>query len=462
MNLEDSEIEEAIIGACLIEQDALPLVAEKLKPEMFYVEKHRIIFETLMEMFNDGKKIDILTVKDALFKKGKLDAIGGPYAIAQLSSKVASSAHLEYHAQILMQNYMRRAMVTKLSMLTAEANDPTIDIDDTMIKMQATIDNIGQEAGYYDHTRNMKDIVSATLKQAEKRAANNRNGVTGIPTGIKSLDQITCGLQNGDLIVLAARPSVGKSAFALNMALNAAKQGFPVAFYSLEMACERLCDRMLVSLSSISPEGWRSGQYNEYERRKAIEALDGMTNYPISINDAAPMGMDRIRSNAHLLKAKGRCSMIVIDYLQLAQNIKQDKWRNREQEVAEMSHKAKQIAQELNVPVVLLSQLNRAVEIRPDKRPELADLRESGAIEQDADVVLIIHRRELTRHSTEKSKSIDPSQGILIVAKQRNGPTGDVYFSHNPSMTRICDYVPNQLFQNNRGYCRQDEEDIPF
>ena len=154
--------------------------------------------------------------------------------------------------------------------------------------------------------------------------------------------------------------------------------------------------------------------------------------------------------------------MIIIDYLQLAQNIKQDRWRNREQEVAEMSHKAKQIAKELNVPVLLLSQLNRAVETRPDKRLELADLRESGAIEQDADVVLIIHRRELTRYSTEQSKNIDPSQGILIVAKQRNGPTGDVYFGHNPSMTRICDYIPIQLFQNNKGHSEQVDTDIPF
>lgn len=446
MNTYDSEIEEAIISACLIDQTAIPLVINRVKPKMFYLQKHSVIYETLLQMFNDGKAIDLVTVKDELLRKGKLEEIGGAVYICQLSSKTASSAHLEYHALILLEYFMRRMISLNLSKLINAANDMTTDIYDTVGNIQTFIDNMVKDGGYDNHARNMDELITDTLKQANERIANNKNGITGIPTGIESLDQITCGLQNGDLIVIAARPSVGKSAFAIHLALAAAKASHPVVFFSLEMTGERICDRILVSTSGISAQNWRSGIVSEFEQNQVKGKVMELRDYPIIVDDNLQMGMDVIRARAKLYKAQNKCSMIIIDYLQLSKTVQTGYHQNREHEVAELSQKAKQIAKELNIPVIVLSQLNRESENRPGKRPQLADLRESGSIEQDADVVILIQRPELERIGNKRLNNIDKHQGTLIVAKQRNGPTGDVYFGHNDSMTQIGDYVPDSIF----------------
>ena len=399
------ELEEAVIGACLIEQEALPLIADKLRPEMFYDDHHQLIFAALMAMYHAGKKIDILTVKEELARRGNLDAIGGPYAIVQLSSKVASSAHIEYRLE--------------------------------------------GESSHNAHIRDMETLMADTMEEAERRIAKSVNGVTGIPTGLTELDKKTGGLQDNDLIVIAARPSVGKTAFALHLARHAALAGNAVAVYSLEMQGERLGDRWLMAACNINPYRWRNGIPNPQEVAEARTTASGLAQLPIYVDDSSSVSMDHIRSSARLLKSRKQCDMIIIDYLQLCDMSTKQVNRNREQEVAQATRKAKLLAKELHIPVVLLSQLNRESENRPGGRPELAHLRESGAIEQDADIVILLYRPAMLHIPTDRESGY-PTEGlgVAIVAKQRNGETGNVYFGHNQSITKFYDYVPPMEYLN--------------
>ena len=429
------EIEEAIIGACLIEQGAIPLVADKLRPEMFYVLRHQVIYAAILAMYHAGIKIDILTVKEELSHRGKLEEAGGPFGITQLSSKVATSAHIEYHAQIVHEKYLRREMILGFNKLLACSLDETMDIDDSLVDAHNLLDRLEGEFGHNNHMRDMDELMTATMVEAEGRIANNKNGVTGLPTGLADLDRMTSGLQKGELVVVAARPGVGKTAFALHMARSAAMAGYAVAVYSLEMQGERLADRWLTAVSEISARHWRSGTVSQQE---LIEA-----RLPIHVDDNTSVNMEHIRSSARLLQSQHACDAIIIDYLQLCDMTTGQNNRNREQEVAQATRKAKLLAKELNVPVVLLSQLNRESENRPAGRPELAHLRESGAIEQDADVVMLLYRPALARVTTDRESGY-PTEGlgVVIIAKQRNGETGNVYFRHNPEMTKITEYVP--------------------
>ena len=442
------ELEEAVIGACLIEREALPLIADKLRPEMFYDDHHQLIFAALMAMYHAGKKIDILTVKEELARRGNLDAIGGPYAIVQLSSKVASSAHIEYHAQIIHQKYLAREMVVGFNKLLTCAMDETIDIDDTLIDAHNLLDRLEGESGHNAHIRDMETLMADTM-EAEWRIAKSVNGVTGIPTGLTELDKKTGGLQDNDLIIIAARPSVGKTAFALHLARHAALAGNAVAVYSLEMQGERLGDRWLMATCNINPYRWRNGIPNPQEVAEARTTASGLAQLPIYVDDSSSVSMDHIRSSARLLKSRKQCDMIIIDYLQLCDMSTKQVNRNREQEVAQATRKAKLLAKELHIPVVLLSQLNRESENRPGGRPELAHLRESGAIEQDADIVILLYRPAMLHIPTDRESGY-PTEGlgVAIVAKQRNGETGNVYFGHNQSITKFYDYVPPMEYLN--------------
>ena len=443
------ELEEAVIGACLIEQEALPLIADKLRPEMFYDDHHQLIFAALMAMYHAGKKIDILTVKEELARRGNLDAIGGPYAIVQLSSKVASSAHIEYHAQIIHQKYLAREMVVGFNKLLICAMDETIDIDDTLIDAHNLLDRLEGESGHNAHIRDMETLMADTMEEAERRIAKSVNGVTGIPTGLTELDKKTGGLQDNDLIIIAARPSVGKTAFALHLARHAALAGNAVAVYSLEMQGERLGDRWLMAACNINPYRWRNGIPNPQEVAEARTTASGLAQLPIYVDDSSSVSMDHIRSSARLLKSRKQCDMIIIDYLQLCDMSTKQVNRNREQAVAQATRKAKLLAKELHIPVVLLSQLNRESENRPGGRPELAHLRESGAIEQDADIVILLYRPAMLHIPTDRESGY-PTEGlgVAIVAKQRNGETGNVYFGHNQSITKFYDYVPPMEYLN--------------
>ena len=444
INPHDTELEEVILSACMMEREAMPLIADKLRPEMFYEEKNLEIYAALQAMYRAGKSIDLITVRDELGARGKLDAVGGPFALTRISGQVASSAHLEYHVLILRQKFVRREMRLGFHKLLASATDETIDIADTLVDAHALLDRLENECGTTDHLRSMDQLMEDTFAQVEMRVAASKNGITGVPTGFTDLDTLTSGWQCGDLVVIAARPSVGKTAFALHLARSAAMAGHHVAVYSLEMQGERLGDRwLLAATEGVDPQHLRSGQLTPSEVRQVHEASAELSRLPILIDDHPMTSMDRVRSSARLLKSKNRCDMVIVDYLQLCDMRSDQKNRNREQEVAQASRKAKLLAKELDIPVLLLSQLNRASDGSIDHRPTLSNLRESGAIEQDADMVMLLCRPALYGKTVDK-KSTYPTDGlgIVIIAKHRNGKTGEVYFHHNQSMTKLVDYIP--------------------
>lgn len=444
LNPQDAELEEAVLGACLVESEAISLVADKLRPEIFYNEQNRMIFAVIQAMFRAGKQIDILTVKNELASCGNLEKVGGPYTLVRLASRVASGAHLEYHACILREMYVRREVILGSYKLLAAASDESVDIADVLAGIHDLLDRLEGEMGTADHLRTMGQLMEDTLAQVEARVEGSRNGITGIPTGFTDLDKLTAGWQRGDLDVIAARPAAGKTAFALHLARAAATAGHSVVVFSLEMQGERLGDRWLVAAAEdVDASHLRRGQLGTSELRQVREASCQLSQLPIRVEDSPVISMDHVRSVARMLKSKGGCDMVIVDYLQLCDMKSDQNNRNREQEVAQATRKAKLMAKELDVPVLLLSQLNRMSEGRPDCRPLLSDLRESGAIEQDADMVILLYRPALHGLKTEhKSKYPSDGLGVVIVAKHRNGETGDVYFGHNPSLTKMGDYIP--------------------
>ncbi len=444
LNPHDDDLESVILGACLTETTAMVLVGDKLSPEMFYETKFGEIYSALLSMYHSGKAIDLVTVRAELASRGKLEAVGGAYELVRLAGRVASSAHLEYHALILRQMYIRREMIAGLHTLLASAADESVDLSDALADLHRLAGHLESGAVSNNCLRDMERLMQDTLEQMDKRVENNRNGITGIPTGLRELDRLTAGWQQGALNIIAARPSVGKTAFALHLALAAGRAGKHVLVNSLEMQGERLGDRWLCAQAANVDAGHlKTGLLDAGERQQALEAARLLSALPVYVDDNPKMSMDHIRSSALLQKSKGRCDLLIIDYLQLCEMKSGQKNRNREQEVAEASRKAKLIAKELDIPVILLCQLNRECEMRADKRPALSDLRESGAIEQDADVVMLLYRPALYGLTSER-RSKFPSEGLgmVILAKHRNGETGDVYFGHNPAMTKIGEYVP--------------------
>ena len=444
LNPHDDDLESVILGACLTETTAMVLVGDKLSPEMFYETKFGEIYSALLSMYHSGKAIDLVTVRAELASRGKLEAVGGTYELVRLAGRVASSAHLEYHVLILRQMYIRREMIAGLHTLLASAADESVDLSDALADLHRLAGHLESGAVSNNCLRDMERLMQDTLEQMDKRVENNRNGITGIPTGLRELDRLTAGWQQGDLNIIAARPSVGKTAFALHLALAAGRAGKHVLVNSLEMQGERLGDRWLCAQAANVDAGHlKTGLLDAGERQQALEAARLLSALPVYVDDNPKMSMDHIRSSALLQKSKGRCDLLIIDYLQLCEMKSGQKNRNREQEVAEASRKAKLIAKELDIPVILLCQLNRECEMRADKRPALSDLRESGAIEQDADVVMLLYRPALYGLTSEhRSKFPSEGLGMVILAKHRNGETGDVYFGHNPAMTKIGEYVP--------------------
>ena len=444
LNPHDDDLESVILGACLTETTAMVLVGDKLSPEMFYETKFGEIYSALLSMYHSGKAIDLVTVRAELASRGKLEAVGGAYELVRLAGRVAASALLEYHALILRQMYIRREMIAGLHTLLASAADESVDLSDALADLHRLAGHLESGAVSNNCLRDMERLMQDPLEQMDKRVENNRNGITGIPTGLRELDRLTAGWQQGDLNIIAARPSVGKTAFALHLALAAGRAGKHVLVNSLEMQGERLGDRWLCAQAANVDAGHlKTGLLDAGERQQALEAARLLSALPVYVDDNPKMSMDHIRSSALLQKSKGRCDLLIIDYQQLCEMKSGQKNRNREQEVAEASRKAKLIAKELDIPVILLCQLNRECEMRADKRPALSDLRESGAIEQDADVVMLLYRPALYGLTSER-RSKFPSEGLgmVILAKHRNGETGDVYFGHNPAMTKIGEYVP--------------------
>ncbi len=424
------EAEEAVLGSLLIDREAIGRVASFLRDGDFYRDRNREIYAAALTLYDRREPIDLLTLKDELERRGKLEEVGGAAYLASLSANVPTAIHIEFYARIVERTAILRRLIGAAGQIAALAYEPTNDVD-------AVLDRAEQLLFAVSQRRLTRDYVS--LHQALKDYFDtidflhqHKGEVVGVPTGFRDLDQMTGGLHPSDLIIIAGRPAVGKTSFALTIAHAAAvKHHVPVAIFSLEMSVEQLVQRLLCSEASVDSHRLRSGYIDEYEWHRISQAFGVLSEAPIYIDDTANITTLELRAKARRMKAEHDIQLLVIDYLQLMQGRGLE---NRVQEVSEISRGLKGLARELNVPVIALSQLSRAVESRQDHRPVLSDLRESGSIEQDADIVMFIHREELYKRDTERKNIAD-----VIVAKHRNGPTGEIALRFFPAQTRFAD-----------------------
>ncbi len=442
------ELEEAVLGALMLEKDAYSVVSEILRPESFYDPSHQLIYGAIQGLSMQQEPVDVLTVVEELKRRGELETAGGALYIAELSDKVASAAHVEYHARIIAQKYLARELISFSSEVSQHAFDETVDVDDLMQETEGRLFEISQ--------RNVKkDVIQINpiIKEAFNNiqmAANRKDGMSGLPTGFTQLDKLTSGWQNSDLIIIAARPAMGKTAFALSMAKNMALDyNVPVGIFSLEMANVQLVNRLIINVCQIRGESIKSGRLTEDEWER-LENYRFLYNAPIYIDDTPSLSVFELRTKARRLVREHKVKAIMIDYLQLM-NASGMNFGNREQEVSMISRSLKGLAKELNIPVIALSQLNRGVETRQGtegKRPQLADLRESGAIEQDADIVCFIHRPEYYRITEDDQGNSLVGIAEIIVAKHRNGPTGIAMMRFDGEYARFQNLDANRVGRN--------------
>ena len=420
------ELEEAVLGAIMIEKDAYSLISEILKPECFYKVAHQKIFEAIMTLAMHQEPVDMHTVTEQLRKIGTIDDIGGPYYITLLTAKVSSAAHLEYHARIIVQKFLARELIRISSEIQTKAFDDKIDVDDLMQEAEGMLFEVSQRNLKKDVTQ-ISPIIDEAIHRMQLAAT--KQGASGVATGFHSLDKITSGWQRSDLIIIAARPAMGKTAFVLSMAKNmGVDHNTPVAIFSLEMSNVQLVNRLIMNVCELEGEKVKNGQLDPEEWIKLDKDIKDLIDAPIYVDDTPSLSIFELRSKARRLVKEHKVQCLIIDYLQLM-NASGMSFGSREQEVSIISRSLKGLAKELDIPIIALSQLNRGVEGRSGlegKRPQLSDLRESGAIEQDADMVCFIHRPEYY-HLTEDAQG-NSLIGIaeIIVAKHRNGATGDV------------------------------------
>ena len=417
------EAEQAVLGAMLIKKEAIAEVAEILKSDDFYRDAHRIVFEAMMELFEKNEPVDIVTVTEQLKKNDLLEKAGGIAFITALDNAVPTAAHVAYHAKIVKEKAQLRNLINAATEIAGTAYEDTEDIPDIMDRAEKRILDVAARDNHSNFIP-IKTIVMDTFQQIENRAKNS-GALTGLPSGFVDLDRLTAGFQRSDLILVAARPSMGKTAFTLNIATHVAvREQKPVAFFSLEMSKEQLVQRMLCAEGGIDSQKLRKGEL-ENDWSKLVEAADRLSGAPLYIDDTPGITVMELRSKARRLKAEHGLELIVIDYLQLMQGRGSRSGDNRQQEISEISRSLKALARELSVPVIALSQLSRSVESRQVKRPMLSDLRESGSLEQDADIVMFLYREDYYTEETERQNITE-----VIIAKHRNGPVDkvDLYF----------------------------------
>lgn len=432
------ELEEAVLGALMLEKDAYSIVSEILKPECFYEKAHEKIYAAIVDLALSQRPVDMLTVTEQLKKRGELEDVGGPFYISQLTSKVASSAHIEYHARIIAQKYLARELISFTAMIQGKAFDETLDVEDLMQEAEGKLFEISQRNVKKDVTQ-INPVIKDAMEMLQK-AALQKEGLSGLRTGFEGLDKMTSGWQNSDLIIIAARPAMGKTAFVLSMAKNMAVNfNTPVALFSLEMSNVQLVNRLIVNVCEIPGEKIKSGRLESYEWEQLDFKIKELYDAPIFVDDTPSLSVFELRTKARRLVREHGIKCIIIDYLQLM-NASGMNFGSREQEVSTISRSLKGLAKELNIPIIALSQLNRGVEARQGvegKRPQLADLRESGAIEQDADMVCFIHRPEYYKIYTSADGTDLRGMAEIIIAKHRNGAVGDVRLRFIGQYTRF-------------------------
>ena len=432
---QNKQVEQIVLGMLMLESTAINEVDMILSPEVFYYPAHAVIYQAIHDLALEGNSPDMMLVFNRLNKENKLEEIGGPYVLTELVSRVASCSNLVIHSQYLHQLYLSRKLVMTGQTIMAKAFDSSQDIEDSIADSIKLLEEIANATTYNANSVDLRNAVRESLSLYQIKKERAATGLkNGIPTGLNKLDRVLSGLREQQLIILAARPAMGKTAFALNVAINAAQVGVPVAIFSLEMSCASLSDRLIISEGRLNANYYRNARLNETEESEMCDAVNRLSDLPIIIDDTSGLSISQIKSRAKNLQRKGKCGFIVIDYLQLVDMTSKNKSYTREQEVTQCSKEAKRLAKSLNVPVLLLSQLSRKCEERADKTPILSDLRESGSIEQDADVVLMIHRPEYY------DKSKEQGVGVLRIAKQRDGQAGDIDFRYNESLTCFVDY----------------------
>ena len=433
------DLEEAVLGALMLEKDALSSVIDILNPQVFYVDKHQKIFHAIHQLFEKSSPVDILTVTAQLRQLGELEMIGGAYYITELTNRVASAANIEYHSRIIIQKFIQRELIRISTEVIQSAYEDTSDVLDLLDKAEKNLFEIAQNNLRRD-SRKMDDLIHETLKEIEA-LKDKKDGLTGVASGFTDLDRMTSGWQKSDLVIIAARPAMGKTAFVLSCARNAAVDfDKPVVVFSLEMSSVQLVNRLISGETEIEQEKIRKGTLEEWEWQQIHSKIGRLEQAPLIIDDTPALNIFEFRAKCRRLKSQHDIQLIIIDYLQLMQGKADGKGGgNREQEIGSISRALKSVAKELNVPVIALSQLSRAVENRPggSKRPMLSDLRESGSIEQDADMVLFLYRPEY--YGMEVDEDNNPTKGVgeIIIAKQRNGPVGTCELLYQASITRF-------------------------
>ena len=424
---QDKEIEDAVLGALMLERDAYAIVCDLLRPESFYDPGNQKIYAAINKLGVMQQPIDMLTVTQQLRADGALDDVGGPVRISELTSNVASAAHIEYHARIVAQKFLARRLISFCSEIEKKSFDESYDIDDLLQEAEGKLFEISQGNLKKDFTQ-IDPVINSAMEQIEA-AGKRESGLSGLQTGFHDLDKLTSGWQNSDLIIIAARPAMGKTAFVLSMAKNmAVDYNTPVAIFSLEMSNLQLVNRLISNVCEIEGEKIKSGRLSRQEWEQLNSRVRSLFSAPLYVDDSPSLSILELRTKARRLVKEHGVKIIIIDYLQLM-NATGMKFGSREQEVSMISRSLKQLAKELNIPVIALSQLSRKVEERNDgnKRPQLSDLRESGAIEQDADIVCFIHRPEYYTRSTTDAENRDiRGMAEFIVAKHRSGSVDDI------------------------------------
>ena len=434
------EIERVVLGALMVDSDAFSVVSELLKPETFYEPRHQKIYEAIRNMNMDERPVDIMTLNDELSKMGEIDKVGGVDYLMEISSQVASAAHVESHARILAEKYMQRQLIHFAGDIETKAYDSSVDVDELMQQAEGSLFQISQNNMKQDFTQ-----VAPVVKNAVEilqRAASNKGGLTGIPTGYVGMDEITSGWQASDLVIIAGRPAMGKTSFALSIAKNVAVDyGVPIGFFSLEMNNVQLVNRLISNVCEVSGRKILNGQLDPSDWERLDKRIGRLTDAPIYVDDTPGLSVFELRTKARRLVREKGVKIIMIDYLQL-RNANGMKFGSRQEEVSTISRSLKGLAKELDIPVLALSQLSRNVENREGlegKRPQLSDLRESGAIEQDADMVLFVHRPEYYHiYQDEKGNDLH-GMAQIIIAKHRKGSTGDVLLNFRGEFTRFQD-----------------------
>jgi replicative DNA helicase len=420
---QDLDVEKAVLGALFLDKEAVALAVEHIDETYFYKTAHRLIFRAIIELFEKDSEVDMLTIMDTLKRMEHLEDVGGSYYLAEITNSTVSSANIERHLDIIKQKALSRTLIKDCETIINRSFSQTDEIDELLDFAEQKIFEISEKRlkkGF----ANINPILHQTFERIDELYHSSKSGVTGTPSGYKKLDELTAGLQPSDLIVLAGRPSMGKTAFALNVARNAAiDYGIPVGIFSLEMSSEALVLRLLCTEARVNQMAVRTGKLSRTEMDRLTNHVGTLMNAPIYIDDSPSLNVLELRAKARRLKAESNVQLIIIDYIQLMEGTKGE---NRQQEITHISRSIKGIAKELDVPVLALSQLSRAVEMRDkSKKPQLSDLRESGAIEQDADLVIFVYRPEYYNIMEFEDNGL-PTHNMceLIIGKQRNGPTG--------------------------------------